>query len=174
MSQILVLSLTIFAACQTVHVLWWRVRRPESYAAWVPILTFIFFGVGGSLAAWGVTRGLAGAGADRAWWAWAAIMLCHGSWSLVYLIGYTLVVASSPSLEILKRLDEAPEGLPRSAVALLRTDEDLTGPRIRALAQGSMIRLENGELALGPRGVQLSRVVLFYRHLIGMPDGEGG
>lgn len=174
MSRILFLSVAIFAACQLIHVLWWRIRRPATYATWVPALALIFFGVGGLLARWAVARGDLGDSESWGRLAWSAIMLCHGSLSLVYLIGYTLVLASSPSLEILKRLDEAPDGLPRSEMALSRPDEELTGQRIRTLSDGSMIRLENGELVLGPRGVLLARAVLFYRHVVGMPDGGGG
>jgi hypothetical protein len=171
-SRILLSSLAIFAVCQLIHIAWWRVRRPATYAGWVPALTMIFFVAGGALAWWAANRvPVSGAGASMAW---AAIMLCHGALALVYIIGYTLVVAHSPSLEILKRLSHAEGGLPRASVALARPDEELTGQRIRNLCDGSMLRNDAASLSLGPRGTLLAGTVLFYRHLVGLPDGEGG
>ena len=42
------------------------------------------------------------------------------------------------------------------------------------LSTGTMLRRDNEDLVLGPRGARLAALMLFYRHLIGMPDGEGG
>jgi hypothetical protein len=164
MCAVLVAAVEVFAWSLAIHVIVWRIQRPESYRTWLPILIAIF----GPLAA-GVAWLLVPTGLDA-----AAVLLLHGTLSAVYVIGYTLVSAFSPSVELLKLLDRTPEGIPTSSLRLPFLAGALTGDRIDNLTAAGLVRRDGTHLELGPRGARLARLVLFYRHAIGLPDGEGG
>jgi hypothetical protein len=159
-------SAGLFAACLTLHVLVWRVRRPTSYRQWLPLLAGLFLVVGPAVA-WQLMA--ADPLAER-----VAVLLLHASVSAVYIIGYTLVSAFSPSIEILKLLDRTPGGLPRTGVQLPYLDSALGGNRVLTLVSDGIIQADGDRVRLGPRGQTLASLVLFYRHAIGLPDGAGG
>jgi hypothetical protein len=104
----------------------------------------------------------------------AAVLLLHGSLAAVYTIGYTLVTAFSPSVELLKLLDRTPGGIPVSALRLPGLAGALTGDRIDNLTGAGLIRQIGSQVQLGDRGIWLTRLALWYRHAIGLRDGEGG
>jgi hypothetical protein len=160
----LVHGLALFVFSLAIHVIVWRVRRPETYRAWLPALVVIFGPVAG-IAAWLIASSPLEL---------AALLLLHGSLAAVYLVGYTLVSSSSPSVELLKLLDRTPGGLPVSSIRLPWLAGALTGNRIDNLLAAGLVRQNGARLQLGPRGVPLTRLVLFYRHIIGLRDGEGG
>ena len=78
MSDAVIDGFGLFLFSLAVHVIVWRVRRPESFRAWVPALAMIF-GVLPAAIAWFV----APTPLD-----FAALLLLHGSLSVVYGIGY--------------------------------------------------------------------------------------
>jgi hypothetical protein len=164
MCEVLVDGVAVFACSLAIHVIVWRVRQPESYRVWLPILVVIF----GPFAA-GVAWLLVPTGLDA-----AAVLLLHATLSAVYIIGYTLVSAFSPSVELLKLLDRTPEGIPTSSLRLPFLAGALTGDRIDNLTDAGLVRRAGTHLELGPRGARLAKLVLLYRHAIGLPDGEGG
>jgi hypothetical protein len=174
--SILLDAAATFALCLCVHVTWWRIRRPTAYRQWLPALVAIFL-VAGPAAAWLVIRSGALAidapHVDAAT-EWAATLLLHGAASAVYIIGYTLVSAFSPSIEILKLLDRRPGGVPRAAIDLPYLRTALGSDRVSNLLSGGMIRADGDHVRLGPEAQALTRLVLFYRHAIGLPDGAGG
>jgi hypothetical protein len=164
MGLLLAEGLALFAACLMVHALVWRVKRPASYRQWLPALVVIF----GPLAA------------GAAWYAvpvrleLIAVLLLHFSLSTAYIIGYTLIGASSPSVELLKLLDRAPNGLPLDALQLPFLAGALTGDRIGNLEGAGLATIEHGQLVLGPRGHRITSIMLLYRHAVGLRDGGGG
>jgi hypothetical protein len=168
----------VFAACLSLHVVMWRVRRPTAYRQWVPALMLIFLAFGSAFAWFLVRSDLL---AVDAWplradplLEWVAVLLLHGAVSAVYIIGYTLVSAFSPSIEMLKLLERHPEGLRRADIDLPYLRTALGGDRISNLLAGELIHAEGDSVRLGPGAQGLTRVVLFYRHMIGLPDGAGG
>jgi hypothetical protein len=154
----------LFFLSLAIHVIVWRVRRPESFRAWVPALAVIF-GVVPAAIAWLVAPTMLD---------FAALLLLQGSLSVVYGIGYTLVSAFSPSVELLKLLDRAPDGVPMAALQLPFVAGGLTTERIENLAASGFVRQTGQRLDLCPRGAWLTRLVLIYRHAIGLPDSGGG
>jgi hypothetical protein len=154
----------LFLFSLALHVIVWRIRRPQSYRGWLPILAVIF----GPLAA-ALVWPLVPTTLDA-----AAILLLHGSLATVYIIGYTLVSATSPSVELLKLLDRTPAGLPVDALRLPFLAGALTGDRIDNLRGAGLVERRGDRLELGPRGASMTRVALLYRHAIGLPDGGGG
>jgi hypothetical protein len=164
--EVLVESAALFAACLMLHVIIWRVRRPESYRVWLPMLVAIFL--------------VAGPVAGRMWTRTSAtgellaVLLLHGAMSSVYIIGYTLLSSFSPSIEILRLLERSPSGLRREEIRLPYLDTALGGNRVETLVRDGMIHADGDRVALGSGGRVLAALVLFYRHTIGLPDGVGG
>jgi hypothetical protein len=156
----------LFASCLILHVIVWRVRRPTSYRHWLPLLTGLFL-IAGPLVAWWLTSGQATA-------ARVAVLFLHASVSAVYIIGYTLVSAFSPSIEILKLLDRTPGGLARAQIQLPYLDAALGGNRVLTLVDDGVIEADGDRVRLGSRGRTLASLALWYRHAIGLPDGAGG
>jgi hypothetical protein len=160
----LIEGLALFVLSLALHVIVWRVRRPESYRAWLPALAVIFGPVAG-VVAWFIAASPLEL---------AALLLLHGSLAAVYIIGYTLVTAFSPSVELLKLLDRTPGGIPVSALRLPGLAGALTTDRVDNLVGAGLIRQIGAQVQLDDRGVRLTRLVLLYRHAIGLRDGEGG
>jgi hypothetical protein len=126
----------LFLMSLVLHVVAWRIRRPESYRAWLPLLIVIF--------------------------------------GVVPVIGYTLISAFSPSVELLKLLDRTPGGVPIAELQLPFVAGGLTTERIDNLTAAELVRRTGPSVTLGEKGVWLSRMVLVYRHAIGLPDSGGG
>jgi hypothetical protein len=157
-------GLAMFLTSLVAHVIVWRAGRPETYRTWLPTLAMIF----GLLPA--ITIWLTAPGALAA----AGMVLLHGSLAAVYVVGYTLVSAFSPSIELLKLLDRTPGGIPASALALPLTPGSLTEERLDNLEAADLVRRDGDRLELGRRGARLTGIVLLYRHAVGLPDGQGG
>jgi hypothetical protein len=102
-----------------------------------------------------------------------SILFLHASLAAVYTIAYTLFTAFSPSIELLKLVDRTP-GVAVSAVRLPFLEGALTTGRIDNLVDAGLVRRNHARLELGDRGVWMTRVALWYRHAIGLPDGGGG
>ena len=166
MIEVLIEAAALFAACLALHVVIWRVKRPETYRVWLPLLVAIFL-LAGPVVEWRVTRTIAIE--DR-----LAVLLLHGAASSVYIIGYTLLSSFSPSIEILRLLERSPSGLRRDEIQLPYLDTALGGNRVEALAHDGMIHADGDRVRLGSGGRLLATLVLLYRHTIGLPDGAGG
>jgi hypothetical protein len=164
MCAVLLEGLALFLLCLALHVIVWRVRRPESYRAWVPMLSIVF-GPAAAATAWLMTSTLQD---------FAAVLLLHGTLAAVYVIGYTLISAFSPSVELLKLLDRAPAGIPVGSLRLPFLAGALTTDRLDNLVGAGLVRQNGRRLELGERGRRLTRLVLVYRHAVGLRDGEGG
>ncbi|HVZ23093.1 MAG TPA: hypothetical protein VG871_18600 [Vicinamibacterales bacterium] len=165
-AEVVVEAAALFAACLAVHVVIWRVRRPGTYRVWLPLLAGIFL-VAGPAAEWTLTR--TAATPDL-----LAVLLMHGALSSVYIIGYTLISAFSPSIEILKLLERSPAGLRREEIQLPYLQTALGGNRVVNLVNDGLIEAAGSRVSLGAGGRVLAGLVLFYRHTIGLPDGAGG
>ncbi len=176
MCAILAASAAAFLACLALHVAIWRVWRPVGYRAWLPALVVTFL-VGGSLLARWILASRLGAPDDptvdrRV--ALAAVLLLHGSASGVYIIGYTLVSAFSPSIEILKALDAAPDGLRRTEIDVPFLRRAVGGDRVRNLLTEGMLQTDGDGVRLKGHAATLAQLALWYRHAIGLPDETGG
>lgn len=176
MYSILIKGLLLFLACQVIHIIIWRIKKPSGYMTWFPILFVIFVPLA-ALGAYGLARlvSIPDTEVTTPWLEWSAIMLFQTVLSFVYIIGYTAVAAFSPSMELVKALNRAPAGLPRDQLATPFFEETaLSNDRINNLIKAELIREEKGFLYLARRGRPMTQLVLFYRHLIGLPDGGGG
>jgi hypothetical protein len=164
MCAVVIEGFTLFLFSLALHVVVWRMHRPDSYRAWLPMLTAIFGPVAAAIA-WLIAPSPLEL---------AAMLLLHGSLAAVYIIGYTLVTAFSPSVELLKLLDRTPDGIPAASLRLPFLAGALTSGRIDNLRDAGLVRYNGARLELGDRGVRMTQLVLLYRHAVGLRDGEGG
>jgi hypothetical protein len=164
MCAALIDGLSIFLLSLALHVACWRVYRPASYRAWLPAL-IVIFGPVAIAAAWLVAPDALTA---------AAALLLHGALAGVYVIGYTLVSGFSPSVELLKLLDRTPDGIAIDGLSVPILAGALTTDRLDNLSAAGLVQHNRHRLELGVRGARLTRLVLLYRHAVGLRDGEGG
>jgi hypothetical protein len=165
-SEAIVEAAMLFVSALALHVVIWRVKRPETYRVWLPLLVVIFL-VAAPLIGWKLTR-------TATVPEFLAVLLLHGAVSCVYIIGYTLISSFSPSIEILRLLERHGSGLRREEIKLGYLDQALGGNRVVTLVNDGMIHADGDRVRLGSSGRLIATLVLFYRHLIGMPDGAGG
>lgn len=177
MFAILIKGILLFALSQLLHIIVWRIKPPTGYGTWLPSLVVIFILLG-ALGALGLVMFVdipGGSAALPLWIEWAAVFLLHGSLAVVYIIGYTAISAFSPSMELIKTLGRSAQGVSRKKlVTPFFENTALSDDRLNNLVAGNLIRKENEYLYLAPRGRQMTRWVLLYRHILGLPDGEGG
>lgn len=176
MLAVLLKWMMTFAATVLLHVVVWRICRPQSYGAWIPLLQSIFV-AGGLVIAMLLVRfvHIAGEGSvGGPMTQWLAIAVLQTVVGIVYTFGYTLLLAGSPSLAILWRLSRSPDGLRVEEIGMPLTAEALIDLRIRNLTQSRMIESRDDVLLLAPKGRRLTGIVIFYRRLIGLPEGGGG
>jgi hypothetical protein len=165
----------LYAACLLLHVVVWRVWRPRTFHQWLPALAVIFLG-GGVLLGWWLSDlahndgELAGHGRALHF---VGLMALHLPASLVYIIGYTLISAFSPSVELLKLIERAP-GLRRADIDLPYLRTIVGGDRLKNLVSEGMLQVRRDVVRLGPKADRIVRLVLWYRHTVGLPDETGG
>ena len=176
MCGILLESALVFIVSVAVHVGVWRVRRPDSYRAWLPMLVVIFLGIGPAVAWWLLDRRLLMPSEPRpdALTELAAVLLLHGAASSVYIIGYTLLSAFSPSIEVMKRIDRAPDGIAPEEIDVPFLRTTIGGERVTNLIGDGLLVVDGDSVRLSPRASRLAAIALIYRHAIGLPDGTGG
>ena len=175
MSAILLKWLLTFLCTVGLHILVWRIHRPLHYLVWVPSLLGIFVLGGGVIAAVMVRAiDVPGGAAAGPLVEWCAIVLLQTAIGIVYTFGYTLLLVGSPSLLILERLATAPLGLRVDDIGLPMTADDLVGLRVADLTRSGLITLDASARRLTAKGRRLTAWILLYRHLVGLPDGEGG
>lgn len=174
---IVIQGVAVFAFCIAVHIGLWRVQAQPTFHQWLPKLLLIFFAAGSALAFWLTLQSHPAAGSAAtshgAMLHFAAVFLIYGPLAMVYTIGYTLISAFSPSIELLKFLDAHPGArIDQVDLPYLRTI--VGGDRVRNLIVEGMLDARGEHLALGPRSRLLVTLFLVYRRVIGLPDGSGG
>jgi hypothetical protein len=168
--------LALFAIAQVIHIVRWRWRRPSGYLLWffkvwivVPALC---------IAAWLV--GLAYA-AQRIDWdnaiAWFGAFVGYSALCGAYVMIYPgISELSSPSLEILRELHNAPDcAMPVAAVRILPlSGAESVRHRIAGLQASGLVDLRDGFLTVTPKGRRIAAVLNAYRAMLGIAPGAGG
>ena len=87
--------------------------------------------------------------------------------TFVYIGGYTLLEADSPSLLIIDRIHSAgPEGLDKETLYASLGDEILVVPRVNDLLRDKMAVLIDKKYKITTRGIFMVRALLFHRKLM--------
>jgi len=106
------------------------------------------------------------------WGDWALACLLHASLSLAYALLFTGIAGHSPSMAILRRVDDSmPRGLRRELLAPeWFTNENLSGIRHRNLIQLGLLVESHAVLRLTSAGQALVCLFVFFRRLLGLND----
>lgn len=157
------------------HLLIWRIRLPRKHTR---ALTIIFYG---TFLTWCMF--LLGWSAFGLAWEphfpsrlseYVHILLYFCAVTFVYIGGYTLLEADSPSLLVIDRIHDAgAEGLDKKSLYASLNDDVLVVPRVNDLLRDEMATLENGIYKITPKGTFMVRVLLFHRRVM-KADHKGG
>jgi hypothetical protein len=171
MKSALFFGLALFVSCWLVHFVIWRIRRPEAYPVWLPIIFYLVPAITGVLmAVFGSPIALPTAPSIFAG------TLLHAVISACYMGGYAGIIEYSPSAEVLRVVRAAgPEGLLADALKVNTLSEAaLTGKRIRHLATSGMAETHDGTMKLSPRGNLIVGICLVYRRLFNLTSDARG
>lgn len=164
--NVLLLGLGLFGFCLATHVILWRFYRPRHH---VLALMTLFF-IGGLILLWGVRAAFDSlSGADG-----VAIALLHIALSCGYIQLYPASQAQSPSVTILIAVKKSmPRGMSESEIGSLLNPEMTFHDRIEDLVAAGLIRDGNEKLALTDRGRAFILPFIYYRRMLGIPEGKG-
>ncbi|MCP4002564.1 MAG: hypothetical protein GY725_00070 [bacterium] len=148
------------------HLALWRVwvpRRPTL------VLLGIFFG--------GLVAGLVGCLA-LGWlegpWPVLQVLLFHGSFSLAYVVAYSGIEATSPSLAIARAVRRAgPKGCTYVELSSLVNDRAYLEPRLRALENSGAVLVDQDSYRLSPQGMRWARLMKIASDVfLNLPKGS--
>ncbi|HWG44316.1 MAG TPA: hypothetical protein VN688_16175 [Gemmataceae bacterium] len=161
----------LFGIGLAIHVLWWRLRRPKddisALALCLLLLPAAIQFTGGS-------------------WLWYAGSIRHlmvdsflilgfiVSLAAVYIISYPAAQAASPTMLVALRLAQRGEaGMSVKELVASLENADICGETVPRLLDERFACAVEGRLFLAKRGMQMVRVCLAWRYLLGLPEGEG-
>lgn len=163
-------GLALLGGALAVHVLWWRARLPQNQLA---ALLKLFLGV---LALWLCANALLGlAGATAAGLPLPLVSCLHAgllyiSAALAYVVLFSTIDADSPSINILRTLDQAgPQGLAEAELLRRTGMERFFFSRLERMEADGMTRRTPQGLAPGTKGSLLLGLVLLWRAFMGAP-----
>ena len=173
MKMALVLGLALFAACWFIHLIVWRIHRPQAYPIWLPAIFFVLPLLGAFVLELypiplfqvkslelDCVKGV----------------LLHVMLSCSYICGYAGIIEYSPTAEILFVVDKhMPAGIPEKALNVdSLTECSLTGKRVDHLVAAGVTKLEEGRYALTQTGKFIACLSKKYRTFLGVAGmGEG-
>lgn len=158
-------ALSLFGLALLVHLAWWRCAPPSRHtrALLVVFGGVVLAGAGVWLAGW--QAGLAPADLP-------GVLFFYGGAAGCYLIVYTGVEESSPSVLIIAALEQAGDaGCTESDLAGCVTDARLTAPRLAALRRDGLIVDVPGGAALTPAGRRFGRLTIALARLFHLHEG---
>jgi hypothetical protein len=165
----------LFAVAFVLHLILWRISLPERQTK---ALVNIFYGTFliWCLVSWGFLRW------DSEWAQYfpfylseyAHIFLYYCTTVFVYIGGYSLLEADSPSLLIIDRIHTAgPEGMDKDSLYASLGDDVLVVPRVNDLLRDEMAVLENGRYKITPKGTFMICILLLHRRIM-KAEHKGG
>ena len=156
----LILALALFAAAFAAHLAWWRLRLPRRH-------TFALLGVFAATPAAAAALWLAlGAPALLPAAALPAVLALYAGAAGCYLIAYSGVEQTSPSLVLVRALEEAgASGCSRAELDRLVTEDAFVKPRLEALRLDGILGPDG---ALTPRGLFAARLAAALAAIFGI------
>ena len=163
---IFLLSLGLFSCAWLMHLAWWRVHLPRHHTkalllifATVPVLGAALL----LLTGWTGHLTLAN---------WISAVLFYSSATLCYLITYAGVEETSPSLVLIRALEQAGAGgASRQELQTLITNERFILPRLGTLQGDGFVILDSGIYRLTERGRSAARFAAWLAALFNTGRG---
>jgi hypothetical protein len=173
MELALALGLTLFLVCWLVHLVIWRLFKPQAYPIWLSVILFFFplvsvavFCIGGHIHLQ----------TENTLLDFMAAGILHVVLSCSYICGFAGIVEYSPSAEILLVVKEhMPIGIPEESLKVdSLTEYALTGKRINHLLGVGLVSRNKGRYSLTGAGQIIVHLFRFYRKFLGVDEmGEG-
>lgn len=158
-------ALSLFLLALAVHVIWWRCRLPRHHTA---ALLLVFAGpplLAGALWLGGSRFGLG-------WADLPGIALFYAAACGCYLITYAGVEETSPSLVIIRALEQAGDrGCSREELGPCITDERFIAPRLAALQRDGLVVAAGDGARLTPAGRRLARLATVLARCFNLNEG---
>jgi len=175
-ADILLKSFLLFGACQVLHIILWRIKKPKIYPLWLfsvfiilPLSLFFLFCIIKT-----VLTGSLGFGFNS-WIILFSIFLCHAGLSGIYAHYFPIIIIYSPSLEILKIINsKMPAGTSYDDIhKSFFNNQKILEPRLNNLLKSGVILKKDGIIYLSEKGEKIAKLGLLYRKIVGLPPGKG-
>ena len=167
----LLLGLVSFAFGWILHFIIWRVRRPEAYPIWLPLILFLAFGIATTI----YFSNFASTALSENVEVFVSALLLQAVLTVGYMMGYAGIIEYSPSAEVLYAVAAHPDGVSVTDLDVTSlTDEFLVGKRLSHLVAAGMVRQDNDRFSIEPIGRFIVKFTTFYRRMLFEPPyGEG-
>lgn len=173
----------LFLFSFAVHILVWRIIRPDKQMLWLTIV-FILFPILGCLAFQIFGAGSSGIGTN--WLSSFLILLLTILLSAAYIMSYPPIQAGCPSLKIILSVnDSGPEGMTEESIHRVFSEDILVSERLEDLVNDGLIfvkhtpsnhdlvSLKNDTLVISRQGYLIARMFASYRKILDLPFGKG-
>jgi hypothetical protein len=173
MLRALFFGIATFASCWMVHVIAWRIHRPQGYLLWLPA---IFVALPLLVLSALMLSGLMSREMLLSPAHWLAPAMLHLLISACYTCSYAGLTEYSPSAEILKVVrDHMPDGVAIDDLHIKSfTEHSLTGKRLDDLVISGIIDIREGRVWLTAAGHQANDMCRTYRKLTGVSECGAG
>jgi hypothetical protein len=167
----LLLAVASFGLGWILHFIVWRIKRPEAYPIWVPLILFVGFAIAASIYFTHFRSAIWSENVEVL----ASALLLHAVLTVGYMMGYAGIIEYSPSAEVLYAVASCPDGVSEKDLKVTSvTDEFLVGKRLSHLVSAGMVRQDNDRFSIEPVGRLIVKFTIIYRGLLfEQPFGEG-
>ena len=167
----LLLGLGSFVFGWILHVVIWRIKRPEAYPIWLPLILFAAFAVATVV----YLTNFAGTTLSDNIEVLLSALLLQAVLTVGYMMGYAGIIEYSPSAEVLYAVAAYPAGVSENDLNVTSlTDEFLVGKRLSHLVAAGMIRQDKDRFSIEPSGSFIVKFTILYRRMLFEPPfGEG-
>ncbi|MFH1442347.1 MAG: hypothetical protein ABIH18_09965 [Candidatus Omnitrophota bacterium] len=171
--SVLICGFILFIIAFMLHILIWRVKRPNNTAKALIILFNSILISGIIILLWLAYNYPDLSILPRDFISYAYIILLFFSLFAVYILSYPAIEADSPSLVITTRIAQAGKaGLSYEEIKELLRDDLLVEPRLKDLINARLIDLNNSIYKINAKGVFFIQPFIIYRNFLGL--GKGG
>jgi hypothetical protein len=161
----LVVSLALFAAAWLLHFGWWRISLPHHHTqALLAVFALTPLACAGLWLALGRPAFISAAEVP-------SVLAFYTGAAGCYVITYTGVEQSSPSLTIVRALESAGEkGCSQDELAAMITQDQFVAPRIEAMRRDGLLTVSAAGFSLTPRGRRAARTALAFSKLFNVRE----
>jgi len=172
--NILVVAIGCLAAAFGFHLLWWRLRLPQSQLKALLVVFFITWSVVCAFA-WIGNCGFLSLGKGGAFVGFPYFSLLYWSAALCYVITYSAMEGDSPTLSLTRHLHaRGAEGVSHEEIEEFFRQRPFVGARVKALVTDDIFIEEEGGYRLSAGRYLFFRVILGYRRVVFGPIKSGG